>query len=88
MYYVIIAGIYTGSVYNDSSLSKAGFAGENVADSRVVVILTHRETELLNYERAILIIRDPYDAILSQYNRRICDSHVELDQSHVYNTSE
>ncbi|KAI0236542.1 hypothetical protein LSAT2_012910 [Lamellibrachia satsuma] len=81
-------GIYTGSVYHDVALEKAGFLGESVIDSRVIVIKTHRDVELLKYDRAILIIRDPYDAIVSEYNWRVCGNHIGRANSHVYNTSE
>ncbi|KAK2180604.1 hypothetical protein NP493_436g02019 [Ridgeia piscesae] len=66
-------GIYTGSVYHDTALADAGFYGENITDSRVVVIKTHRERELQKYDRAILVIRDPYDAIVSEYNWRVSE---------------
>ncbi|KAI0222303.1 WSC domain-containing protein 1 [Lamellibrachia satsuma] len=79
--------VYTGSVYYDAELEKAGFLGENVTDSRVVVIKTHREMELREYDRAILIIRDPYDAIVSEYNWRVCGNHLGRAYSHVYNTT-
>ena len=81
-------GIYTGSVYYDAALAEAGFYGENVTDSRVVVIKTHRERGLRRYDRAILIIRDPYDAIVSEYNWRRCGNHLDRVYRHVYNTSE
>ncbi|KAK2180605.1 hypothetical protein NP493_436g02001 [Ridgeia piscesae] len=65
----------------------AGFYGENITDSRVVVIKTHRERELHKYDRAILVIRDPYDAIVSEYNWRVCGNHLDRVYRHVYNTS-
>ena len=82
------AGIYTGSVYYDAALAEAGFYGGNVTDSRVVVIKTHRERRLHRYDRAILVIRDPYDAIVSEYNWRACGNHLDRVYRHVYNTSE
>ena len=31
----------------------------------------HLENTLHKYEKAVLIVRNPYDAILAEYNRRV-----------------
>lgn len=66
-------GIYTGAVYNDSQLRENGFLGEGLKNGSVIVIKTHRNfgtPRQPNFTRAILLIRNPYDAILSEFNRR------------------
>ena len=36
----------------------------------VIVVKTHNGGNQGTYDRAILLIRNPYDAILSEFNRR------------------
>ena len=74
-------GIYTGSIYCDPDL-KAIYPGEKVASGSVLVVKTHRYTtrELptdvqiamgkKEYDRAILLIRNPYNSLLSEANRK------------------
>ena len=59
----------TGSVYHDQTLLVNGFPGEGVADSSVLVVKTH-ETSRRNFNKAILLVRDPFEAILAEFNRR------------------
>jgi len=62
-------GFLTGSVYQDQTLRINGFPGEGVRDGSVVVVKTH-ETQRGNFDRAILLVRDPYKAILAEFNRQ------------------
>lgn len=74
-------GIFTGSIYCDSSL-KMVFPGESVVSGNVAVIKTHQSdtvelpddiklfTGKTTYDKAILIVRNPYDALISEANRR------------------
>ena len=74
-------GTFTGSIYCDSAL-KAIFPGESVASANVVVIKTHhadsRElpidvqlaTKQEKYDKAIVLVRNPFDALVSEANRR------------------
>lgn len=64
-------GTYTGSIYNDNKLYLGGFEGEkeNWKDGRVVVIKAHTYREDRDLGDAILLIRNPYDAILAEFNR-------------------
>jgi len=66
-------GIYTGSVYKDKDLIKKGFKEEKI-DGTVLVIKSHlRAVNDLNgvlYDRAVLIYRLPYEAVIAEYNRR------------------
>jgi len=76
--------VHTGSVYNDASL-KQEYPGEGIRDSTVVVAKTHfpcggcwnvngqpateRQTGRLD-GRTILLLRNPFHAILSEFNRK------------------
>ncbi|XP_060076046.1 WSCD family member AGAP003962-like [Ylistrum balloti] len=65
-------GVATGSVYSDVGLKRDGFPGEGQTNASVIVIKTHSlgPDERARYVRAILLIRDPFDALLSEFNRR------------------
>ena len=87
-------GVFTGSIYCDSVL-KVTFPGESVASGNVVVVKTHHadtrelpkdvqlETGKSNYDRAVVLVRNPFDALVSEANRRwnsdrLVNSHVGL----------
>lgn len=74
-------GVYTGSIYCDNVL-KITYPGEYVISSNVLVVKTHH-ADTINlprdiqqalgkkaYDRAIVLVRNPYDALLSEGNRR------------------
>lgn len=65
-------GIATGSEYVDFSLKYHGFLGEGITNSSVLVVKTHEygNTTLIKYDRAILLIRAPEEALLAEFNRR------------------
>ena len=74
-------GVFTGSIYCDPGL-KTAFPGESVVSGNVIIIKTHRSdsvelpgdirmfTGKVYYDKAILIVRNPYDALVSEANRR------------------
>ena len=68
-------GIYTGAVYCDSSYIKAGMIGEGVRTNNVIAVKAHQDpplvSKLMKNNKAIYIIRNPFDAILSEYNRAV-----------------
>lgn len=87
-------GIFSGSIYCDPVLKKI-FPGESVASGNVVVVKTHHsdtrelpkdvqlEMDKKKYDRAIVLVRDPFDALVSEANRRwnnnrTVNSHVGL----------
>lgn len=89
-----VTGVFTGSIYCDPVLRKM-FPGEFVASGNVVVVKTHHadttdlpkdvqlEANKQKYDRAIVLVRDPYDALVSEANRRwnsnrTVNSHVGL----------
>ncbi|XP_050353576.1 WSCD family member AGAP003962 [Nymphalis io] len=66
-----VTGIVTGSVYMDYGLRMHGFPAENVTDGSVLVVKTHEAPpiEVDKFKSAILLIRNPRDAILADFNR-------------------
>ncbi|KAI0209565.1 hypothetical protein LSAT2_005719 [Lamellibrachia satsuma] len=66
-----VRSIYTGSIYGDSALRKNGFPGERVDSESVIVIKTHRGPRDRAYDRAVLLIRNPAECILAEFNRQM-----------------
>ena len=66
-------GIYTGTIYPDerSCLLDHGFLNEPVYDKSVLMVKTHLLDHPENLDRAIILIRDPFEAIVSYYNYKI-----------------
>ena len=79
-------GVFTGSIYCDPGL-KVAFPGESIVSGNVIVTKTHRcdSVELPDdirmftgkriYDKAILLVRNPYDALVSEANRRWNSKH-------------
>ncbi len=73
--------MYTGSLYCDPSL-KEFFPGEYVVSGNVIVVKTHCPDSFnlptnvqgnfgkKSFEKAILIVRNPYNALISEANRQ------------------
>ena len=67
-----VTGVATGSIYRDAALRRNGFPAESIANGSVIAVKTHewgaqaRET----FDSAILLVRDPFDSILAEFNRR------------------
>ncbi|PIK38909.1 putative WSC domain-containing protein 2 [Apostichopus japonicus] len=85
-------GIYSGSIYDDKELMKGGFVGEKQRPytGRTIVVKMHEIKRPLKINRTILLVRDPYDAILSDFNRRTGsdteDVHTRVVQESLYKT--
>ena len=75
-------GICTGSIYCDHSLRNAGMIGEYIKTGRVIVVKTHTSDYQWNeaileerneddalYGSAILLIRNPFNAFIAEWNR-------------------
>jgi hypothetical protein len=75
-------GICTGSIYCDHPLRNAGMIGEYVKTGRVLVVKTHTSDYQWNeaileerneddtlYESAILLIRNPFNTFIAEWNR-------------------
>ena len=66
-------------MHNDSRL-RTVFKGEGQHE-KVIVVKTHRDVNqsaALNVDKAILLIRDPFDSIRSFYNYKKTKSHTGI----------
>ena len=63
----------------NQQLIDAGMVGEGVSDERVWIVKTHYPERLgrvkFNAKRAIVLVRNPFDAIVSYFNMVITQSH-------------
>jgi hypothetical protein len=73
------SGFFTGSIYRDSVLETSGYYGEKagIQDGTTILTKTHEYSEShimkfldpeTNSTKAVLLIRNPYKAILSFHN--------------------
>ena len=71
-YVLFVLGILTGSVYKDYALLKNGFPAESVTNGSVIVVKTHEfgNEAISMFDRAVLLVRDPFASILAEFNRR------------------
>lgn len=82
-----VTGMCTGAVYCDFSLRVNGFAGEATRGGQALVVKTHSDfsewkkgSEIRNlrtlsgsFGSAILIVRNPFDALVADWNRKIAN---------------
>ncbi|XP_029468385.1 WSC domain-containing protein 1 [Rhinatrema bivittatum] len=72
-------GYYTGSYYFDGALYSKGFKGEkdHWRSGRTVCVKTHEsgKREIEMFDSAILLIRNPYKALIAEFNRK-CAGHL------------
>nr|XP_034975592.1 WSC domain-containing protein 2 [Zootoca vivipara] len=70
----LATGFYTGSYYFDGSLYNKGFKGErdHWRSGRTICIKTHEsgQKEIEAFDAAILLIRNPYKALMAEFNRK------------------
>ncbi|KAL8602156.1 hypothetical protein ACOMHN_007425 [Nucella lapillus] len=85
------SGIYTGSVYGrrgDLELWAWGYRGEGISNGRVIAVKTHgvpfRPSPVSAYQRAIVVVRNPFDAMFADFNRRSSLSHTGTAPSAAY----
>ncbi len=75
------SGICTGFIICDYMMRTKGFIGENIKSGSVLVVKTHSfqppwarvkkvRTEA-DYDSAIFILRNPYDSLIAEWNRRL-----------------
>ena len=59
-------------MYTDVALLKNGFPGESVTNGSVISVKTHEWGKVTReqFSKAILLVRDPFDSILAEFNRR------------------
>ena len=67
-----VTGYYTGSVYWDKSLYDGGFIGEKeeMENGTTVVVKNHNVRGLSGAKGVVLLVRNPYDAITAEFNRK------------------
>ena len=74
-----VTGYYTGSVYSDKYLYAGGFIGEKEKwrNGRTILIKNHDHKRNLSNEAkgVVLLVRNPYDAILAEFNRFQSSNH-------------
>ncbi|MEE6468837.1 hypothetical protein FKM82_008391 [Ascaphus truei] len=72
-------GSYTGSYYFDGTLYNKGFKGEkdHWRSGRTICVKTHEsgKREIEMYDSSILLIRNPYKALMAEFNRK-CAGHL------------
>nr|XP_039267181.1 WSC domain-containing protein 2-like isoform X2 [Styela clava] len=69
----VATGIYSGSSYGDKRLRKGGFIGECTTynSGRTLAVKDHFMKEKnRNYKRAIILLRNPFHALLADYHRK------------------
>lgn len=77
-------GICTGAIYCDVDLRARGFVGEGVMGSSVLVVKSHDSSspwegascgsnDRFCYGSAILLVRNPYDAFVAEWNRQVTE---------------
>uniref|UniRef100_A0A8C1MIM3 WSC domain containing 2 n=1 Tax=Cyprinus carpio TaxID=7962 RepID=A0A8C1MIM3_CYPCA len=70
----LATGYYTGSYYFDGSLYNKGFKGErdHWRSGRTICIKTHESgrKEIEAFDASILMIRNPYKALMAEFNRK------------------
>ena len=78
LYYIpcmpLISGVYTSSVYIDSMTHSREFLNKPIVDGSASPIKTHRTQDSpkqpqVDFDKVILILRDPYDSLRANYNR-------------------
>ena len=72
-------GIYTGSVYTDGEIIKAGLLGEKTLpkDGETLFQKTHNlmKEEFSNPEGILFLIRNPFQAVVAEWKRRNSNGH-------------
>ena len=76
-------GVYTGSVYCDHAYIEAGMIGEGVRSGSVIAVKCHSCTNLFGYTKRIYVVRNPFDAMFANYNRKATRRIQNSSSSHV-----
>ncbi|XP_064407357.1 WSCD family member CG9164-like [Halichondria panicea] len=95
-------GVCTGSVYMDRKLRESGFNGERMITGVVCVVKTHFTDKAVpwtnssgdislrsfsGYGSAILIVRNPFDALVSEWTRKRSHSHTGATNPKYFSTN-
>lgn len=59
-------------MYKDYALLRNGFPAESVVNGSVVLVKTHEygADTIQTFDRLVLLVRDPFEALLAEFNRR------------------
>ena len=70
----------TGSSYNEIYLQTHGFPAGHTVDGTVVAVKTHRcgAATIARFDRAILLVRNPFDSLVAEFNRKHGGGHTGL----------
>nr|XP_026696645.1 WSC domain-containing protein 2-like [Ciona intestinalis] len=86
------SGIYTGSIYKDPGVFKSGMFGEgdNPTSRRTLVVKAHPSHEYLinitaSFDKIVLLIRNPYEAFVAEFNRKMTKDHTGFAQVDDFN---
>lgn len=77
-----VTTVFTGSQECDLVLKASGMLGEGVRSSNVLVVKTHDPSDLIEttpqrrFKAAVVLMRNPFDAILAEYHRMVLWSHI------------
>nr|XP_006825199.1 PREDICTED: WSC domain-containing protein 1-like [Saccoglossus kowalevskii] len=74
-------GLFTGSVYLDKNLKRGGFIGEKTKwDSGMTIAVKSHETwpSIRRFSGAIVLVRNPFQCIISEFNRKSTRNHNAL----------
>lgn len=86
-------GLWTGSVFHDRRLFEGGLRAEldDCNDKGSVVIKGHYPDQgaqvNCTFDRAIIVMRDPYRAVLSEFNWRKTRKHTGVAEPRLYQSS-
>ena len=81
----VATGICTGAIYCDASLRSQGFIGEGLQSGSVLVVKTHgsaamwlgsqlrRSKRKAYFGSAIFIVRNPLNALVAEWNRKVAN---------------
>lgn len=87
-------GFCTGYVECDYTMKMRGFIGENINSGSVLVVKTHldaphwiggemNQTKYTYYGSAIVLLRNPYDSIVAEWNRLLAFRGSKVDSNGV-----
>ena len=79
-----MTGVLTGSIYTDWKLMSKDFPAGGIKDGRVIATKTHapyipkKGQQMMDYDKVILLMRNPWDASLANLNRVQTRSHTTV----------
>ncbi|CAK8671338.1 unnamed protein product [Clavelina lepadiformis] len=81
-------GYYTGSTYKDGSLDELGYFGE-MRLNQTIIIKDHMfrgKSYMRKYDAAILVVRNPYEAAISNFNRHMSHNYTGFADRSAFNS--